>query len=154
MNVIDRINMKPFEAEARFFKLLMHPARLEILDELRKAEACVCHLEAKLGYRQAYISQHIMVLREAGVIQDRREGWNIFYHVTKPEIFQLVDVVSQLMGASEKSRRAPQASCPCPKCNSGEPPTPCSKELAARTQDVAARTKGLAARKKGKVAAA
>ena len=58
--------MKPFEAEAHFFKLLMHPARLEILDELRKDEACVCHLEAKLGYRQAYISQHIMVLRKAG----------------------------------------------------------------------------------------
>ena len=140
--------MKPFEAEAQFFKLLMHPARLEILDELRKAEACVCHLEAKLGYRQAYISQHIMVLREAGVLQDRREGWNIFYHVTKPEIFQLMDTVSQLMGASEKARhvaRAPQVPCPCPKCNPGETPLPCSKELAARTN-------GLAARKKAKAA--
>ena len=127
--------MKPFQAEAHFFKLLMHPARLEILDELRKDEACVCHLEAKLGYRQAYISQHLMVLREAGVIQDRREGWNIFYHVTKPEIFQVMDAVSQLMGADETARRAaraPQAPCPCPKCNPGMPPQPCSKELAAR----------------------
>lgn len=127
--------MKPFEAEARFFKLLMHPARLEILDELRKAEACVCHLEAKLGYRQAYISQHIMVLREAGVIQDRREGWNIFYHVTKPEIFQVMDAVSRLMGAGDKARRAaraPEAPCPCPKCNPGSTPIPCSKEMAER----------------------
>ena len=127
--------MKPFEAEAHFFKLLMHPARLEILDELRKDEACVCHLEAKLGYRQAYISQHLMVLREAGVIQDRRDGWNIFYHVTKPEIFQLMDAVSQMMGGGEKARRAaraPQAPCPCPRCNPGGPPAPCSKELAAR----------------------
>ncbi len=125
--------MKPFEAEARFFKLLMHPARLEILDELRRDEACVCHLEAKLGYRQAYISQHIMVLREAGVIQDRREGWNIFYHVTKPEIFQVMDAVSQLMSAAGKVRRAaraPEAPCPCPKCNPGSAPSPCSKELA------------------------
>jgi DNA-binding transcriptional ArsR family regulator len=127
--------VKPFEAEAHFFKLLMHPARLEILDELRKDEACVCHLEAKLGYRQAYISQHLMMLREAGVIQDRRDGWNIFYHVTKPEIFQLMDAVSQMMGEGEKARRAartPQARCPCPKCNPGEAPLPCSKELAAR----------------------
>jgi DNA-binding transcriptional ArsR family regulator len=127
--------MNPFEAEAHFFKLLMHPARLEILDELRKDEACVCHLEAKLGYRQAYISQHLMVLREAGVIQDRRDGWNIYYHVTKPEIFQIMDAVSQLMGADEKARRAaraPQVPCPCPKCNPGMAPQPCSKELAAR----------------------
>ncbi len=134
-------NVKPFEAEARLFKLLMHPARLEILDELRKDEACVCHLEAKLGYRQAYISQHIMVLREAGVLQDRREGWNIFYRVTRPEIFQLIDTVSQMMGADEKGRhplRAAQASCPCPKCHPGEPPAPCSKEPAVRNKAKAA----------------
>jgi DNA-binding transcriptional ArsR family regulator len=134
-------NVKPFQAEARFFKLLMHPARLEILDELRKDEACVCHLEAKLGYRQAYISQHIMVLREAGVIQDRREGWNIFYHVTKPEIFRVMDAVSQLMPVDEKARRVargPQAPCPCPKCNPDIPPQPCSKELAARRKAKAA----------------
>jgi DNA-binding transcriptional ArsR family regulator len=127
--------MKPFEAEAQFFKLLMHPARLEILNELRKEEACVCHLEAKLGYRQAYISQHIMVLREAGVLQDRREGWNIFYHVTRPEIFQLMDAAGQVMGAGEKASRAaraPQTPCPCPKCNPGSAPIPCSKEVAAR----------------------
>jgi DNA-binding transcriptional ArsR family regulator len=112
--------MKPFEAEAHFFKLLMHPARLEILTELRKGEACVCHLEATLGYRQAYISQHLMVLREAGVLQDRREGWNIFYHVTRPEVFQLMDMVSQLMGAKEKpqtSRVLLQPPCQCPKCH-------------------------------------
>jgi ArsR family transcriptional regulator len=133
--------LKAFRAEARFFKLLMHPARLEILDELRKDEACVCHLEAKLGYRQAYISQHIMVLREAGVIQDRREGWNIFYHVTEPEIFQVMDAVSRLMGADKKASRAaraPQARCPCPKCNPDQPPQPCSKELAARKKAKAA----------------
>ena len=127
--------MKPFEAEAQFFKLLMHPARLAILSELRKDEACVCHLEAVLGYRQAYISQHIMVLREAGVLQDRREGWNIFYHVTRPEIYQVMDMVSQLMDAEKKPRhpaRAPAGPCPCPKCNPGTALIPCSKELAER----------------------
>ena len=127
--------MKPFEAEAHFFKLLMHPARLEILNELRKDEACVCHLGAMLGYRQAYISQHIMMLREAGVIQDRRDGWNIYYHVTKPEIYAVMDAVSQLMPSEDKARdatRAPKLPCPCPKCNPGEAPISCSKELTAR----------------------
>jgi DNA-binding transcriptional ArsR family regulator len=112
--------MKPFETEAQFFKLLMHPARLEILNELRKGEACVCHLEAALGYRQAYISQHLMLLREAAVIQDRREGWNIFYHMTKPEIYQIMDTVSRLLGAAGEAPRRSRASkpaCQCPKCN-------------------------------------
>ena len=133
--------MEPFEAEAQFFKLLMHPARLAILNELRKDEACVCHLEAMLGYRQSYISQHLMVLREAGVLQDRREGWNIFYHVTRPEIYQVMDTVSQMMGANGKvhrAARAPQAPCLCPKCNLDTPSLPCSKELAARDKGKAA----------------
>ncbi|MEW6406696.1 MAG: permease [Chloroflexota bacterium] len=46
--------------------ILMHPARLGILDLLREGEACVCHMEAVFGYRQAYISQQLMVLRDAG----------------------------------------------------------------------------------------
>ena len=127
--------MKPFEAEAQFFKLLMHPARLAILNELRQAEACVCHLEARLGYRQAYISQQIMVLREAGVVQDRRDGQNVFYHVTRPEVYQVMDLVSQRLPArppAPRPGRAAQPPCPCPKCNPGSPPLPCSKELAAR----------------------
>jgi ArsR family transcriptional regulator len=122
--------MKPFEAEAHFFKLLMHPARLEILNELRKDEACVCHLEATLGYRQAYISQHLMVLREAGVIQDRREGWNVFYRVTEPEIYQIMDLASHMAGPGRAARQRPRAGatpCQCPKCSVAVAPKVSSK---------------------------
>jgi DNA-binding transcriptional ArsR family regulator len=121
-------NVKPFEAEAHLFKLLAHPARLRILNELRQGEACVCHLEATLGYRQAYVSQQIMVLREARVLQDRREGWNIFYRVAKPEIYGVVDLVCQLMGTGDKPlhpTRAPKTTCQCPKCNPTKPATAC-----------------------------
>lgn len=38
------------------------------------SEACVCHLEAMPGYRQAVISQHLKALREAGVLGTRRGG--------------------------------------------------------------------------------
>jgi DNA-binding transcriptional ArsR family regulator len=63
--------MNGFEESARLFKTLMHPARLEILETLRDGEHCVCHMEAALGYRQAYISQHLSVLREASLVHDR-----------------------------------------------------------------------------------
>jgi ArsR family transcriptional regulator len=66
------------------------PARLEILLLLGAGEACVCHLEARLGYRQAYISQHLMALRQAGLIDSRREGRYAFYHLLKPEIMPLI----------------------------------------------------------------
>lgn len=93
----------------------MHPARLAMLDVLREGEACVCHLEAALGYRQAYISQHLMVLREAGLVEDRREGWNVYYHVTGPDVFAVMDAVP---GKAAGPRIGKLAQCPCPKCQS------------------------------------
>ncbi len=107
--------MDGFEESARLFKTLMHPARLEILDTLRDDEHCVCHMEAALGYRQAYISQQLSVLREAGLVQDRRDGWNIYYHVARPQVFDVLDAAQAVTGAKPTRRKA--AACSCPQCN-------------------------------------
>ena len=119
--------METYQTQARLFKVLMHPTRLAILDELRGGEQCVCHMEAKFGLRQAYISQHLMVLRDAGLVTDRRDGWNIYYQVSKPEIFQVIDAMKNLshmvnskqtVGTQSKVRSPEsQRPCPCPKCN-------------------------------------
>ncbi len=96
----------------------MHPTRLSILEILRDGEQCVCHMEAVLGYRQAYISQHLMLLREAGLVEDRRDGARIYYRVIKPEIFDLVDQASKMSGAKPIEIKPTRAvNCPCPKCN-------------------------------------
>ena len=59
--------------------------RLEILLGIGAGEACVCHLEAMFGLRQATLSQHLMALREAGVVTDRREDVTFFTAcVTRP----------------------------------------------------------------------
>ncbi len=117
--------MSPFEPAARLFKTLMHPARLEILEVLRDGEHCVCHIEAALGYRQAYISQQLSVLREIGLVQDRRDGWNIYYRITQPQVFALLDVAQAMVGGKpykrKSSRGAGLDNCPCPHCASVEP---------------------------------
>ncbi len=114
------IDIQPYEEQANLLKVLTHPARLAILNILRDGEHCVCHMEAHLGYRQAYISQQLMVLRDAGLIQDRREGWNIFYHVTEPRIFAVLSAVEQFVGLENRLPKPQQAVfCPCPKCNAG-----------------------------------
>ena len=108
--------MEEYETQAKLFKALMHPARLAILDILRDGEECVCHMEAILGYRQAYISQHLMVLREAQLVVDRRDGWNIFYRTTQPEIYTVLDAARQLIGMPVEVQIAAPASCPCSHC--------------------------------------
>jgi ArsR family transcriptional regulator len=115
--------MKNYQIQTQTYKALMHPTRLAILDILRDGEQCVCHMEAVFGLRQAHISQHLMVLRDAGLVVDRRDGWNIFYRVIKPEIYQVVDSMNAFSGepggnpfAAELKKH--KHTCPCPKCNS------------------------------------
>jgi DNA-binding transcriptional ArsR family regulator len=114
------IETQAFEAQAQMLKMLTHPVRLAILNILRDGEHCVCHMEAHLGYRQAYISQQLMVMREAGLVQDRRDGWNVFYSVAKPRIFAVLSAVEQMITSEDTHRQLhPAVACPCPKCNVG-----------------------------------
>lgn len=113
-----RSNLHSRKAEVALYKLLAHPARLAILDALRTGEECVCHLEALLGYRQAYLSQQLAVLREAGLICDHRDGWNIYYRVIEPEIYTVLDAARIAINfpAPPDNERQRDPDCPCPKC--------------------------------------
>ncbi len=108
----------PFKASANLFKTLAHPARLAILSILRDGEQCVCHIEAMLKLRQAYISQHLKVLKDAEIVSDRRDGWNMYYHVIRPEVFEIMDAMFALTGQPEAIPHThAKAECPCPKCH-------------------------------------
>lgn len=108
---------------AVLFRALMHPTRLAILEMLRDDEECVCHMEAMLGLRQAYISQHLGVLREAGLVDVRREGWNVYYRVVRPEVFGVIDSALMLLKPHDRDRLTAetaalrQGTCHCPKCS-------------------------------------
>lgn len=111
------VEIQPFENQARLLKVITHPARLAILHILRDGERCVCHIEAHLGLRQAYISQQVAVLREAGLILDRRDGWNVFYHVADPGIFNVLDAVQGVAGKAALPKPQNSVNCPCPMCS-------------------------------------
>lgn len=117
LNMIDQnIETKPYDLQTQVFKVLNHPARLAILEILRDGEHCVCHMEAYLGFRQSYISQQLAVLREAGLIQDRRDGWNIFYRVVNQDIYDVLDAVQKYTGQSINPSKEQVVSCNCPHC--------------------------------------
>jgi ArsR family transcriptional regulator len=110
---------EPYSQQADLFRALMNPSRIAILVALRDAEQCVCHLEAHLGYPQAYLSKQLAVLRTAVLVADRRDGWNVYYRVTRPEVFALLDAAQALIGESRAmASHGRQVPCPCPKCTS------------------------------------
>ena len=112
---------------AVLLKALAHPARLRILRALQvDGECCVCHLETRLGVRQAYLSQQLARLREAGLVEDRREGLNVFYSLPQGEIKPLLEMIQDSARALASRNlielsadRHPNESledCPCPHC--------------------------------------
>lgn len=86
------------EELASLFKTLGHPQRLAILRLLESQELCVCEIEAALDLRQAYISQQLTLLREAGLVCFRREGWNVRYRIARPEVYTLLEMAEAIHG--------------------------------------------------------
>lgn len=71
--------------ELSLFRALSNESRLRIMVLLSERELCVCQLEWALEISQVKVSRHLAVLKNAGLIQDRREGLWIFYSLTKPK---------------------------------------------------------------------
>jgi DNA-binding transcriptional ArsR family regulator len=108
-----------FSLQSSWLKAMAHPARLQILGVLRQGEACVCHLEATLGYRQAYLSQQLAVLRQAGLLAERKDGLFVFYRVANPRVFRVLDAATEEF--RDQAGSAPslvlEAACTCPNCS-------------------------------------
>ncbi|MDZ7928274.1 MAG: sulfite-sensing transcriptional repressor BigR [Agrobacterium sp.] len=78
---------------AILLKTLAHPARLMLACTLAQGEFSVGELEAKLDIRQPTLSQQLGVLREAGVVETRREAKQIFYRLTEEKAAQLIEAL-------------------------------------------------------------
>ena len=116
--------MDAYDSQAELLKALAHPVRLQILDILRDGEQCVCHIEAVLGQRQSYISQHLMLLRKTGLVADRKDGLRVYYRVHDSSVYAVLDVARSLISRqAQKYGRSlsfalPQSEgCSCPKCS-------------------------------------
>lgn len=109
------------EKISEVLQVISPAARIAILLTIGRGEACVCHLEAILGWRQAYISQHLMSLRKAEILQDRREGRYVYYRLKDEAILDLLRDAAALGGLAPQSVDAltnpnPGPDCECPHC--------------------------------------
>jgi len=103
---------------ATLFKALAHPKRLAILETLRDAERCVCEIEEVLDLRQAYVSQQLTVLRETGLVCYRKEGWNVYYRIARPEVYTLLEMATAIHNNP--------GDCAVIGCTERDEPTGCS----------------------------
>lgn len=78
------------------FALLGQPSRLHIVLAIGLEKVCVCQLERLLGNRQAYISQQLMLLREAGLVETERVGRHIYYFVPDTRWLDLIQQAAMI----------------------------------------------------------
>jgi ArsR family transcriptional regulator, arsenate/arsenite/antimonite-responsive transcriptional repressor len=64
-------------------KALAHPVRLRVLALLRGGELCVCQITEMLGLAPSTVSEHLALLRRAGILQERKEGRWVFYSLAE-----------------------------------------------------------------------
>lgn len=111
--------MRSYQEPARLLRLMAHPMRLQILATLRWSDECVCHLSAILGRPQPYVSQQLAILREAGLIVDRKEGTNVFYGLGSRVVAETLRAVLDALFADAQPTAEGHvciAGCCCPKC--------------------------------------
>ena len=93
-----------FHARARIIKALAHPTRLFIVDELSRGERCVCELTDMIGADVSTVSKHLAVLRNAGIVQDKKVGAQVFYSLRCPCVLEFFSCVESVLRATAEEQ--------------------------------------------------
>lgn len=80
------VAVEQFKKQARLFKILANPVRLELLHTMAKRKICVNSLSDLVSRRQANISQHLSIMRNMGIIDSHRTGKKLCYFITSQEV--------------------------------------------------------------------
>lgn len=86
--------MQRFKAD--YLKAMAHPVRIRTLEILRQGEAAVAGVQAQVDSDVANISQHLAVLRNAGIVTARKTGLSVLYSVRDPEVFAILDALREV----------------------------------------------------------
>jgi ArsR family transcriptional regulator len=84
------------ERSIELFHALSDETRLEIIELLRKGERCVCELTDTLDAAQSRLSFHLRVLKDAGIVRDRKDGRWVHYELD-PEVFDEMETLVSAM---------------------------------------------------------
>ena len=90
------MKMKNYVGISEILKALSHPARVEIIDRLEKNGCNVSKIQKNIGLPQSTISQHLKILRNAGIIKSRREGTKVCYEIEIKEVRSIIRMLGNL----------------------------------------------------------
>lgn len=86
-----------FRLHAEVCKTLSHAKRLEILNILRNKERSAGQIVTKMKVPKANVSQHLAVMRRAGILETRRDGTSIYYRISSPKVIKACDLMREVL---------------------------------------------------------
>lgn len=89
--------MNTEQMQVNIFKALGHPIRLKIVKKLLPCAKCVCELNDDIEFSQSNLSQHLKILRDAGVLESHRDGLKIIYTVCHKDIEKLITTTEKII---------------------------------------------------------
>ncbi len=93
-----------YEARALVVKAMAHPTRLFIVEELARKERCVCDLTDMIGSDISTVSKHLSVLKNAGIVGNRKEGTQIIYHLKMPCVLGFFNCVESVIRSTAREQ--------------------------------------------------
>jgi DNA-binding transcriptional ArsR family regulator len=85
---------KRIRLKAKIFNALSDSTRLEILEFLRAGEKCVCEIIPHVRLIQPVVSRHLKILKDRGLVRDRKDGTRRLYSITEPKMFEIIDAAT------------------------------------------------------------
>ena len=98
------MNRRAYEERAKIIKALAHPSRLMMVDALMDGERCVCELRELVGSDISTVSKHLALMKEAGIVDDRKAGQQVFYSLRVPCIVSFFGCVEAVMKSNAKEK--------------------------------------------------
>lgn len=83
-------------SEVEIFKALTDPTRLKILECIKNGEKCICEIIPYTGKSQPNVSQHLKIMKHAGIIEERKDGTRIMIKASNNEIYNIIDQVKRI----------------------------------------------------------
>lgn len=101
---------------AELLKALGDATRLAILTMLLEGERCVCEIEEALPLSQPAVSHHLKILRQAGLVTDRREGKWSYYDLDRQGLEGVQSLLAAVLLQPLQQRQAGAGRRPPPRC--------------------------------------
>lgn len=92
-----QVDFEIYERQAQIAKAFSSPVRLQMVDLLTVKERSVSELQAELGISGTNVSQHLAILKAAGVVSTRRAGKQIFCYIAMPEVAQVCQMLRKVL---------------------------------------------------------